>query len=1232
VEQAAARIRASGRLQGDSDKQLNARLEARNVDLANLVQGGATTRLNVAASTELTLAESGMNGSYRVVSEDSRFDDQSLPEARIEGNVKAPQGADTTTIGTLTIAEPGAPTTLDYRVLARQDGVLAHATLRSKLEGSARLQALSGLRATGKIDADVDYDGPAERIEANAEVDLQGLDHPSFKARRVTASLYASGLVAAPMLKLASQLKGVSAGGRTFSNVKLAATGTPAQLAVQARLTGKKPEHIDLRAVVAANEQRVDAVEVTLSDPAEPSGPLRLTAQSVHWGKKIRAEGVSLDGPGHARAELVYGQGLESLQLESERLDPLRIARMLGLTKQKGGVELSLSANVKSRGRIPSGKVTGQIANVNFGQLSGARADLDLELLRGKLSGQASFDLGKGGKAELVVKEFKLPTGSADAGALQRVSGELALKGALDLRQFQQLLPFGGVERAEGRITFDIARQEPNEKDERSRWSAHLESERLLLVQERKPVQQPPSATAEQAQRAEPFALRGIDIKLDAELGSPGAKLAGRLKDAKGELVSVDGELEQVHSVSELIRALKAMQTTQFTAKLRVPKRELQQLPATIRPAEVQGTLALEVDAAGTLAAPRVDVRAQLGSFGAKRERARRKRGIDVELSAHYERPGGKLELSADRQERTVLDLKSRWAGDLRDLGKWTPGKPSPVRANLNLALSQFPLGVIPELQNRNIRGTVSGKGTLEQFGKDARVALELTTDQLRIEKLRLDKLQASVEAGNGKLLARTSLDGRGGKASGEISTNVTWGNRVVPVLDPALEGSFKANGLRLSALEPLLTGTVSELDGFADIDLRAQIQNGKPQLSGDVKLRDGVVQLPSIGQRFDKVQAHVAIQPGRMVMDELHALGITGAFDAKAEAQLDGLAPTSANMSLSIKENRKLPLTIEGEAVGDGWGTIEAKFQRNEAEKANKIEIDLKKFYIQLPNAPPGGVQNLAPADNIRIGYRRKDGDFVAVPLQPVKEPPEPSEWKTVVVVDINSLWVEKGDQAKLGLGGKVEATLGETVDVRGKIETRRGKIDISGKLFDIERGTVTFTGEADNPIVNAVARYEAPDGYTVFAEYTGTAAKGSLRLSSEPPLSQDEILTLLLFGSPDGSFGSSESNGIATAVSVAGGTAAQGLNRAMSDLTNLDVQARVDTSTGSPRPELVVQLSARVAARVTQALGEPAPGQSPDRTFLTVELRFASAWSLSTMIGDKGASALDLIWRKRY
>ncbi len=102
-------------------------------------------------------------------------------------------------------------------------------------------------------------------------------------------------------------------------------------------------------------------------------------------------------------------------------------------------------------------------------------------------------------------------------------------------------------------------------------------------------------------------------------------------------------------------------------------------------------------------------------------------------------------------------------------------------------------------------------------------------------------------------------------------------------------------------------------------------------------------------------------------------------------------------------------------------------------------------------------------------------------------------------------------------------------------------------------------------------------------------------------------------------------------TAVGAVGGVATQGLNKALSNISDLDVSTRIDTSTGTARPELVVQLSAKVSAQITRSLGQT-PGQAPDMTFLTLDFLIKRNWSLSTLTGDRGASGIDLVWRKRY
>jgi len=218
--------------------------------------------------------------------------------------------------------------------------------------------------------------------------------------------------------------------------------------------------------------------------------------------------------------------------------------------------------------------------------------------------------------------------------------------------------------------------------------------------------------------------------------------------------------------------------------------------------------------------------------------------------------------------------------------------------------------------------------------------------------------------------------------------------------------------------------------------------------------------------------------------------------------------------------------------------------------------------------------------------------------------------------------------------LGGELVMTSGTESRMTGRLELRGGRLDVQGKLFDIERGVITFAGDPSNPEITATARWDSPLGYAVYADYTGDVKNGKITLRSEPPLNQDEIASLLMFGDPEGSMGagSGDTNSAATAVGVAGDTAAKGINKALGDLTRLDVSARVDTSTGTARPELVVQISPRVTARVTRAVGEPQAGQPPDRTFLTFEFRFTRSWSVSGVVGDHGGSGMDVIWRRRY
>jgi translocation and assembly module TamB len=1215
---------------GEQRSKVAVELTTSGVNLARLMRDGAATRINLEGDATLDFGERGGEGNYRLATERSEYAGQALPTATVTGQLQMPAGAALATRGKVQISEPGAPTDIEYDFQAREAGPTVNLSSLTRLQRPARLRELSdGMQLTGEVASRAHYDAGADQVDAEVRVNLQDLRHPQLRATRLDVAAHARGRASAPDLELLANLTGVVAGDRKWSRVRVHTLGTSELFSVDARAYGNRPDEIAVQAVIApGSEELVRSPRIRVENE---TGKLLIRSTGVtKKGDRYRVGSLTIDGAGHATASLTYGNGLERLKLEAQKLDAGRLLQILGVKSPVKAAKLDIDAEFEN-GATPRGKLVANVTEITLGKLRGGSAQADLQLSSGKISGKADVELARGAKTHIAIEGVRSPFGGGPAPTLETMTGDIELTGDLDLARLQPFLPFAGIERATGQVEFNIAMKRRPGSREPPAFRARVKSRSLVVVSERPDVDQAP--TAEQAKMGTPWTLRGIDIDLSAALENQTANLAARLFDRQGDVFSAAVDFREL---GDLSNPRGAFEQAPFKARVTMPRRSFEQWPAPIRPAQFQGALTLQVDAQGTLRAPQVQARGRIDGFSAASDNPRQ-RSVDIELGAHYEQAGGNVVLKAHDRRKVVLGIDSRWTGDAArapEALNAAPGR-SPLTGDVKIELSDFPLQIVPQLDTRHVRGAVSGKAELTGLGKDAHFSLDVGAKRLAMDRLVLSEFKAVVQTVNDELRVSTRISGGGGSVDLQAKTGLTWCNRLVPVIDQQLEGQMKADKFPLSSLAPLVDGSVSELDGKLDANIRAQIENGQPRLSGEARLEGGVLQLPTIGQRFSDISAKVTITPNSLRVEDVKARGVSGGFKAHAEAELVGLSPVSAKATVSIDDDDKLPLTLEGEAIGDAWGTIETTFRVDEANKRNEIEVKLQKFHVEMPGAPPQGIQGLDQAENVRVGYFRQDRDFVTIPLQPLETPSAPSEYQTVVVVDLGELWVEKGEQAQVGVGGRIEAKLGPELDVTGKIETRRGELDISGKKFEIERGTVTFTGgPPDTPIISAVARYDSPAGYTVYAEYTGTATQGKLSLRSEPGLSQDEILTLLMFGTPDGSFGagSGSSDSLSTAVSVVGSTAAQGLNRALSKVTDLDVSARVDTSTGAPRPELVLQLTPRVAAHVTQALGEPTPGQSPDRTFVTIELRLASAWSLSTTVGDRGASAFDMIWRRRY
>jgi translocation and assembly module TamB len=230
----------------------------------------------------------------------------------------------------------------------------------------------------------------------------------------------------------------------------------------------------------------------------------------------------------------------------------------------------------------------------------------------------------------------------------------------------------------------------------------------------------------------------------------------------------------------------------------------------------------------------------------------------------------------------------------------------------------------------------------------------------------------------------------------------------------------------------------------------------------------------------------------------------------------------------------------------------------------------------------------------------------------------------------------IRRGTDLKVSLDGTVTARLDEKVQVTGQIRLTGGKLDVQGKSFAIETGTVTFVGDPANPMVKVTAGWTAEDGTHVFADYTGPLKTGKVTLRSEPARPQNEIVALILFGTADGSqatpYATAPPDVATRAGTTVGSFASAGLSKGLDKLTGIDITAKIDTSQPNARPEVEVQVAKDISLQLAFVLGTPPPGTNPDTTYATIDWRFLRSWSLETTFGNLGSSMANVVWQRRY
>jgi translocation and assembly module TamB len=364
-------------------------------------------------------------------------------------------------------------------------------------------------------------------------------------------------------------------------------------------------------------------------------------------------------------------------------------------------------------------------------------------------------------------------------------------------------------------------------------------------------------------------------------------------------------------------------------------------------------------------------------------------------------------------------------------------------------------------------------------------------------------------------------------------------------------------------------TPYVTNVTGTLQANVRVTGTGYDPHADGTVEVRGGTFAIPKLGTRYAGLDTRIELTPDLVTVQEFkildghgHPMTIGGTLAVhELEVGAVNVSVQSTDFEAVNNDVARLILDSQLKLTGD--------VRKPRLEGTVSVEtasIDVARV-LEETTANPYSIEE---ADAGIVGA---DEAARSVPPAPSAPPEEPSLFSALdldVTLDVPDNMVLKGNSLRPANApidiGDVTATVGGQLRVfkspggelrlLGDVDTVRGNYTFQGRRFEILReGHIRFAGTDEiNPTLNIRAR-RIISGVETFVRVQGTLKQPELSFSSNPPLDQADILSLIVFNQPINELGEGQQVSLADrAAALAGGYLATGLSRSISNALQLD------------------------------------------------------------------------------
>lgn len=438
-----------------------------------------------------------------------------------------------------------------------------------------------------------------------------------------------------------------------------------------------------------------------------------------------------------------------------------------------------------------------------------------------------------------------------------------------------------------------------------------------------------------------------------------------------------------------------------------------------------------------------------------------------------------------------------------------------------HLALTRLPLNWVRLINPTwTLYGRLDGIADLSGTVADPRGSLSLKLSEFALAPPVLKgpsplgaDLTANWQGGRVAVDARIDSAGAGVGLSGRVDLPLVLQGAVTRLAMPAdqpISGRVRGD-LALNRLNDLLASSGDRLGGQMAMDLNLGGSLADRQLTGTVTLTDASYENQRWGTQVKDIQALLKGDPQGLVIERFQGatpgggtLSLAGRFGFHPE-----LGDRQIDLHLTAKKARLAGIDMVQVVAG-----ADLTLMGRPAEMLLAGRIDVADAHIRIPDKLPPTVVEVKV---VEINHPRRYPPPGAVSSADAKAEGTPPP---AIHIGLN-VDVEAPNQIYLagrGLDAELKASLklrgsSDLPLLSGNVSLVKGEMGVLGQTFTLSRANATFLGDGTfDPELDMEASTQRGD-LTAIVAVTGRPSRPSVKLSSQPPYPEDEVLARLLF-----------------------------------------------------------------------------------------------------------------------